>query len=96
MTMRVVFIRDTLDYKAGWEGFISRALGRTLCHQNITIPHFGKEKDDRYIEFLKGKRKAEREKKEPEKEKSVIKPKKGKQTKAVSVKAETREMAVNT
>ena len=66
MSMKVVYLKDTPDHKVGWEGFIPRTLGRTLCHQDITIPAFGKEKDARYIELLesKAREKADREAKE--------------------------------
>ena len=38
MSMRVVFLKDHGDYKEGFQGFISRQLGRRLCQQMITIP----------------------------------------------------------
>ena len=57
MSMKVVYLKDTPDHKVGWEGFIPRTLGRALCHQNITIPAFGKEKDGRYIELLESRAK---------------------------------------
>ena len=66
MTMKIVYLKDTPDHPAGWEGFISRTLGRALYHQNITIPAFGKEKDERYIELLesRAREKADREDRE--------------------------------
>ena len=96
MTMKVAFIKDTPDYPAGWNGFVSRQLGRTLCYQNIAIPDFGKEKDERYIAIIRAKKKAEREAKEKAERLDLKKQKKTNRKRAVSVKAETREKAVNT
>lgn len=66
MSMKIVYLKDTPDHPAGWEGFIPRTLGRTLCHQGITIPAFGKEADARYIALLKSRagEKVDREAKE--------------------------------
>jgi len=104
MSMKVVYLKDTPDHKVGWEGFIPRTLGRTLCHQNITIPAFGKEKDARYVELLesRAKEKADREAKERAERKAARglvesenkKPKKTSRKRAVSVKSETREKAI--
>ena len=104
MSMKVVYLKDTPDHKVGWEGFIPRTLGRTLCHQNITIPAFGKEKDARYVELLesRAKEKADREAKERAERKAARglvesenkKPKKTGRKKAVSVEAEERELAI--
>jgi len=38
MSMRVVFLKDHGDFKAGFEGFIPRILGKTVCQQNVAIP----------------------------------------------------------
>jgi len=79
MSMKVVYIKDTPDHKAGWEGFISRSLGRRLCQQEITVPSSVKDFHLGYLEMIKKKRK---------------KPKKDPQKKAVSIKSETREKAI--
>ena len=79
MSMKVVFLKDTTDHKAGWEGFIPRSLGRRLCQQEITVPSSIKDFHLGYLEMIKKNRK---------------KPKKEPKTKAVSKKVETREKAV--
>ena len=78
MSMKVVYIKDTPEHKAGWEGFIPRSLGRRLCQQEITVPSSIKDFHLGYLEMVKKKRK---------------KPIKAPQKKAVSVKSETREKA---
>ena len=79
MSMKVVYIKDTPEHKAGWEGFISRSLGRRLCQQEITVPSSVKDFHLGYLEMMKKKRK---------------KPIKDPRKKAVSVKSETREKAI--
>ena len=79
MSMKVVYIKDTPEHKAGWEGFISRSLGRRLCQQEITVPSSVKDYHSGYLEMIKKKRK---------------KPIKAPRKKAVSVKSETREKAI--
>jgi len=81
MSMKVVYIKDTTDHKAGWEGFIPRSLGRRLCHQEIVVPHSIKDFHLGYLEMIKKKRDKKKPVKEPRK-------------KAVSVKSETREKAI--
>ena len=81
MSMKVVYIKDTPDHKAGWEGFISRSLGRRLCQQEITVPSSIKDFHLGYLEMIKKKRGKKKPEKEPRK-------------KAVSVKSETREKAI--
>jgi len=102
MSMKVVFLKDTPDHKAGWAGFIPRQLGRRLCHQEIAIPwsirhyHSGyqdmkkveREKEEK--ERAKAEAKAEKERK---KELISAKKKPGRK-KAVLVDAEKRETAV--
>ena len=79
MSMKVVFLKDTTDHKAGWEGFIPRSLGRRLCQQEITVPSSIKDFHLGYLEMIKKNRK---------------KPKKDPKAKAVSKKVETREKAI--
>ena len=81
MSMKVVFLKDTIDHKAGWEGFISRSLGRRLCHQEITIPYSIKDYHLGYLEMIKKKRGKKKPVKDPRK-------------KSVSTKVETREKAI--
>ncbi len=38
MSMKVVFLKDYMEYKAGFEGFIPRTLGSRLCDQKVTVP----------------------------------------------------------
>ena len=38
MSMRVVFLKDHGDFKAGFEGYIPRILGKSVCQQNVAIP----------------------------------------------------------
>jgi len=79
MSMKVVFLKDTMDHKAGWEGFIPRSLGRRLCQQEITVPSSIKDFHLGYLEMMKKKRK------KPEKEKPKTQ---------TSKKVEEREKAV--
>jgi len=58
--MRVVFLKDTKDYKAGYEGFIPRMLGRVLCQQDITIPWSEKDNHPAYKALKKPKRKPQK------------------------------------
>ena len=81
MSMKVVYIKDTPDHEAGWEGFISRNLGRRLCQQEITVPYSVKDYHLGYLEMMKKKRGKKKPEKEPRK-------------KAVSAVAETREKAI--
>ena len=94
MSMKVVYIKDTPDHPAGWEGFIPRTLGRALCHQNITIPAFGKEKDARYAELLesRSREKADREAKEKaDREAKAVAEKKAKTDKLLKDKEEAEK-----
>ena len=90
MSMKVVFIKDSNNYKEGFEGFIPRQLGRRLCQQGITIPWSLKDYSPEYKAMVKRKKKAAAEKKE----KAVKKPKQKPREKAVSKKVETREKAI--
>ena len=81
MSMKVVYLKDTQDHPAGWEGFIPRTLGRTLCHQGITVPYSVKDFHSGYLEMIKKKR-------------GKKKPVKAPRKKAVSAKVETREKAI--
>ena len=91
MSMKVVFLKDTPEYKTGWSGFIPRTLGRRLCHQEIAIPWSIRHYHAGYQEMLK----AENEKEKKDKtEKLVSAKKKPGRKKAVLVDAEKRETAV--
>ena len=81
MSMKVVYIKDTPDHKAGWEGFISRSLGRRLCQQEITVPYSVKDYHLGYLKMMKKKRVDKKPEKAPRK-------------KAVSAVVETREKAI--
>jgi len=102
MSMKVVYLKDTTDHKAGWEGFISRQLGRTLCQQEITIPWSIRNYHAGYNEMVEAKKREEekeRVKAEAKAEKERIKKlvsakKKPGRKKSISISAENREMAV--
>ena len=81
MSMKVVYLKDTPDHKAGWEGFIPRSLGRRLCQQEIAVPYSVKDIHLGYLRMMKKKRGKKKPEKEPRK-------------KAVSAKVETREKAI--
>ena len=81
MSMKVVYIKDTPDHKAGWEGFIPRNLGRRLCQQEITVPYSVKDYHLGYLEMIK-------------KQRGKNKPIKVPRKKAVSVLSETKETAI--
>ena len=84
MSMKVVFLKDSNNYKEGFEGFVSRQLGRRLCQQGITIPWSLKDYSPEYKAMVKRKKK----------EKAAKKPKQKPREKAVSKKVETREKAI--
>ena len=74
MTMKVIILKDHGDYKAGFEGFVPRTLGRSLCDQSVAIPFCTKRKSPEYQEFLKElkpKRKTNRKKAEKAIQKKV-------------------------
>jgi hypothetical protein len=78
--MRVAFIKDHMEHKAGTETFIPRPLGQTLCYQEILVP---------WSERLKSKAFLALQNPEPE----PIK-KRATRKKATSKKASTRSKAV--
>jgi len=51
--MRVVFLKDHGDYKAGFEGFIPRPLGKAVCQQNVAIPWCTKDANPEYKKLIK-------------------------------------------
>lgn len=53
MSMRVVFLKDHGDYKAGFEGFIPRPLGKAVCKQNVAIPWCMKDDNPEYKKLKK-------------------------------------------
>ena len=100
MTMKVVFLVDSIDHKAGWDGFISRQLGRRLCQQEIAIPwsirhhHAGyqemlkarKDKEEKERAKAKADKEAEKERVETEKQAEALKERKEKTEEIVSAK----------
>ena len=38
MTMKMFFLKDVGEYKAGYEGFIDRTLGKKLCSEKVAVP----------------------------------------------------------
>ncbi len=66
MSMRVVFLKDHGDFKAGFEGFIPRPLGKAVCQQNVAIPWCMKDdnpENEKLKKSMKPKRKVTRKKK---------------------------------
>ena len=68
MSMKIIYLKDTPDHKAGWEGFVLRPLGQRLCYQEIAVPYSIKDHHAGYKAMIKkkeeDKREAEREAKE--------------------------------
>ena len=38
MTMKILVLKDSGDYKAGFEGFIPRPLGKKMCQEKTAVP----------------------------------------------------------
>ena len=107
MTMKIFFLKDTGKYKAGYEGFIDRTLGKKLCQEGVAVPWCKKDKispaqakamkkaEAEAKRIAKEKEKEEKAKAQKEKAEKLLKDReKAESEKAVSKKAKIRGRAV--
>jgi hypothetical protein len=38
MTMKLLVLKDSGDYKAGYEGFVPRPIGKKMCQEKTAVP----------------------------------------------------------
>ncbi len=38
MTMKLLILKDSGDYKAGFEGFVPRPIGKKMCQEKTAVP----------------------------------------------------------
>ena len=38
MTMKLLILKDSGDYKAGYEGFVPRPIGKKMCQEKTAVP----------------------------------------------------------
>ena len=98
MSMKVVFLKDSGEYKAGFEGFIPRPLGSKLCREKVAVPWCMKDRVSPAEKSAITKAKKAREKKIKEEEKAKEKraqekkEKKAKEKKAMEEKAKADKL----
>jgi len=74
MTMKIVILKDSGEYKAGFEGFVPRPLGSKLCKEKVAVPWCMKDRISpaEKSAITKAKKLAEKELKRIAREKKVM------------------------
>ena len=91
MTMKLLILKDSGDYKAGYEGFVPRPIGKKMCQEKVAVPWSMRDRiskaDAKAIKKADAEAEKATKKKEKEEKAKEEKAKKTKRVEAEKVKA---------